>query len=73
MLRKPPGLVSEIYLGGVRYFMKESPSTKGITSVNDLFISLLDFLKQDMSQTNWLGTLHRDDGANFELGEMGEG
>jgi len=52
MLRKPPGLVSEIYLGGVRYFMKESPSTKGITSVNDLFISLLDFLKQDMSQTN---------------------
>ena len=35
MLRKIPGLASEIYLGGVRWRIKEAPSTTGITSATD--------------------------------------
>ena len=38
MLRKPPGLVSEIYSNGDRWDMKEAPSTTGITSATDLLI-----------------------------------
>lgn len=30
LLRKRPGLVSEIYLGGVKWGLKEVPSTAGV-------------------------------------------
>jgi len=40
MLQKPLGLVSEIHFGGVRYGMKEAPSTTGITFARIYFTQL---------------------------------